>query len=336
MNVILLAVIVLTADPVALVPFEAPKFGVKTAIPVAWPIAVRERDDRIFVALIPQSDPDRPGVVACELGLAPETLDEYRTRLDGAAQRNVRPGGKLTRNEVVKASNGERLETIWEFQPRGVGLWRELSVRVVAHRQMYTFTLNADEKTYPDAKVAFDTLIESTTFTAPNTGATADAKIKGRWLQREFGFAIDLPDGWAPVLAPNEVALFYANGSAHGIWSDNVLVLGSEGRPIDLADVARTLPDQLREVEPKCEVVSCGLVDQGKIKALETVVRTQRGPFSMTVLERRFRGEKINYEVKYTIESKRFDELAPVLRKNLDSFGELPGGLQPGATKRSG
>ena len=29
--------------------------------------------------------------------------------------------------------------------------------------------------------------------------------------------------------------------------------------------------------------------------------------------------------MKYTVESKRFDELAPVLRKSLDSFGEVPG-----------
>ncbi len=27
------------------------------------------------------------------------------------------------------------------------------------------------------------------------------------------------------MLAPSEVALLYANGPAHGIWSDNVLVL---------------------------------------------------------------------------------------------------------------
>ena len=45
----------------------------------------------------------------------------------------------------------------------------------------------------------------------------------------------------------------------------------------------------------------------------------------MTVLERRFRGDRFDYEVKYTVESKRFDALAPALRKSLDSFGEVPG-----------
>jgi hypothetical protein len=47
----------------------------------------------------------------------------------------------------------------------------------------------------------------------------------------------------------------------------------------------------------------------------------------MTVLERRFRGERFDYEVKYTVESKRFDAMAPALRKSIESFGELPGSV---------
>src|SRR5437763_17212887 len=89
--------------------------------------------------------------------------------------------------------------------------------------------------------------------------------------------------------------------------------------------MAREVPGQLRQVEPDCEVLLCQVVKQGPREALETVVRTRRGPFSMTVIERRFRGDRFDYEVKYTVESKRFDELAPTLRKSLDSFGELPG-----------
>ena len=50
----------------------------------------------------------------------------------------------------------------------------------------------------------------------------------------------------------------------------------------------------------------------------------------MTVIERRFRGERFDYEVKYTVESKRFDELVPGFRKSFDSFREMPGDV-PGA-----
>ena len=79
-------------NPSDTTPFEAPKFGVKVAIPTAWPVAVRERDEYVFVAKVPQGDPDRPGAAACELGLAPESLEEYRTRIEGSAKRGDRPG----------------------------------------------------------------------------------------------------------------------------------------------------------------------------------------------------------------------------------------------------
>ena len=52
----------------------------------------------------------------------------------------------------------------------------------------------------------------------------------------------------------------------------------------------------------------------------------------MTVIERRFRGDRFDYEVKYTVETKRFDQLAPKLRESLDSFREMPGEV-PGAAR---
>jgi hypothetical protein len=240
----------------------------------------------------------------------------------------------LIRNEVVRGPKGEQLETVWEYRPAGGLLWRERIVRIVAHRQMYTFTLNTDDATFPHAQAAFDALVAATELAPPNTGADRLDPKENRWAQREFKFALDLPDGWQPVLAPSQVALFFANGPAHGIWSDNVLVLAQEHRDLDLHELARTVPDELRQVEPNCEVLTCEVVKQGALDALETVVRTRRGPFSMTILERRFRGRRLDYEVKYTVESKRFDDLAPTLRKSLDSFTELPGPA-PAAPGRS-
>jgi hypothetical protein len=314
------------------VPFDAPKFGIRTALPKEWPIAVREKDAYIFVAKVPQADADRPGAAACELGLAPETLEEYRVRIERNAQRGKHPG-TLARNEVVKSPKGERLETIWEFRPKPGTLWRELSVRLLANRQMYTFILNVDEPTYASVRAAFDQVIDATVFSPPNTGADLLDRATNRWVQREFKFALELPRDWQPALAPDEVALFYANGPAHGIWSDNALVIAQAHREQNLGDLAKTLPEQLRAVEPNCEVLSCQVVKQGKGEALETVVRTQRGPFSMTILERRFKGERFDYEAKYTVESKRFDALAPFLRKSLDSFTEVPGAVPTGPSK---
>ena len=215
-------------------PFEAPKYGVATRIPKDWPIAVHEEEDRIFVAIIPQKDFDRPGVAACELAPAPESLDDYRTRIDTTAKRNGRPSGKLASNRVIKDARGERLETIWEFHPDAGGFWREVSVRVIANRQLYTFILNVEDSIYAKVRPAFDALVAATTFTAPNTGADLLAKASNRWIQREYKFALDLPEGWGPVLAPSEVALLFANGPPHGVWSDNLLVLAhphQERRP---------------------------------------------------------------------------------------------------------
>src|SRR5262249_14635716 len=283
-------------------PFEAPKYGVTTRIPKAWTIAMHEQEDRIFVAIIPQQDFDRPGVAACELALAPESLDDYRTRIDSSAKRNGRPSGKLATNRLIKDAGGERLETIWEVHPDAGGFWREVSIRVIANRQLYTFILNVEDSVYSKVRPAFDALIGATSFSAPNTGTDLLVKASNRWIQREYKFALDLPDGWGPALAPSEVALLFANGPPHGVWSDNLLVLAHAHRNDDLHDLAKKLPEQLRREDPHCEIVSCAVVEQGKVPALETVVRTNRGPFSMTVIERRFRGGRFDYEVKYTVE----------------------------------
>jgi hypothetical protein len=315
------------------VAFEAPKFGVRVEIPKGWEVAIRERDEYVFVAKVPQGDPERPGAVACELGLAPESLEEYRSRIEANARRGGGPG-TLVRNELVKGPKGERLESQWEFRPAPAEVWRELKVRVVAHRQLYTFTLNVDDATWPKARPAFDALVASAALTPPNTGADLADRARNRWVQREFKFALDLPEGWKPALAPAEVALFYANGPAHGVWADNALVIAQPHRKLDLEALARDFPDQLRAAEPNCEVLSCRVVPQGKGEALETVVRTRRGPFSMTILERRFKAERFDYEVKYTVESKRFDELAPALRKSLESFAEVPVPVPPAGPGR--
>ncbi len=177
-------------------------------------------------------------------------------------------------------------------------------------------------------------MIIATSFSTPNTGADLLTKTSNRWIQREYKFAVDLPAGWSPVLAPSEVALLFANGPSHGVWSDNLLVLAHPHRKVDLQELAKQLPEDLRREDPKCEILACKVVSQGKVQALETIVRTSRGPFSMTIIERRFRGLRFDYEVKYTVESKRFDELAPKFQQSFESFREHPGEVPAaGSTK---
>ena len=159
-------------------------------------------------------------------------------------------------------------------------------------------------------------------------------KASNRWVQREYKFALDLPEGWSPVLAPSEVALLFADGPAHGVWSDNLLVLAHPRGKTDLKDQAKELPDLLKQEDPNCEILSCKVISQGKTDGPRNRGAHRRGPFSMTVIERRFRGSRFDYEVKYTLESKRFDAMLPVLRKSLESFRELPG-PGPGGTGKA-
>ena len=80
---------------------------------------------------------------------------------------------------------------------------------------------------------------------------------------------------------------------------------------------------------------SCQRVPQGEIgDALETVVETQRGPFRITVLERRYPGRRYNYEIKFTVMTETFEQSADALRESADSFVEFlaPQDLKGGAT----
>src|SRR5262249_13618510 len=49
------------ADDAATQVLDAPKFGVKVSLPKSWEVAVRERGEYVFVAKIPQADPEKPG-----------------------------------------------------------------------------------------------------------------------------------------------------------------------------------------------------------------------------------------------------------------------------------
>ena len=305
--------------------FDSAKYGLTCPLPDSWEIVARERDDLVFIARVPQADPERPGAVGCELAVAPETLNDYRTRIA------ARPDPGLVLVELQDQDGVPRLVTVREFHPPFGGTWRERTVRRIAHGQLYTFRLNVDtdDPGFEAASKAFDLMVDGADFDPPDTGAARvdDAPDHAnRWLQDEFKFAIDLPEGWRPSLAPSRLALLFANGPAHGIWSDNLLVIARPLGRFDAERLVKDLPGLLRNEDPGSEVLGCSLIDQPGIgQGVETVARTERGPFSMTVLERRFRGERFEYEVKFTLESERFEGLAPELRRCLDSFGEVPG-----------
>lgn len=309
--------------------FESPLYGIRTSPPAAWPIVAREKDEMVFVCQIPQPErPDRPGVFACEIAIAPENLEEYRTRIEKNAQRgNAR--GELIVNEIRPAASSglpERLETVREFRLPDGETWRELSFLVIRGRHMYTFILNVEVSTLAKVRAVFEKAVASSEFTTPDSGA---ARVSGaptnRWINSEYQFVVDLPEGWAALLAPREVAILYANAPPKGIWADNMLILAAKKGSSDYIRLAETLAADLEAVDPTCKVRFSRVIRlKDDRQALETVVDVKRGPFAMTIHEWRFRGEKYDYELKFTVETPGYEALKPGMIKCFESFAELP------------
>jgi hypothetical protein len=309
--------------------FVSEKYGLKTRLPKAWPLLAREKNEYVFVCEIPQAKfPDRPGIMACELAMAPESLDEYRTRIDANAKRGGRKGS-LVKNEVKGGMEGglpERLESVWEFRLPTGEVWHEITVRVIRGRHLYSYVLNIENDMLQSARGRFDRTIAATAYSPPDAGARVVEGAKtNRFMQTEFHFVVDLPEGWAPLLAPNEIAILYANGKPKGIWADNMLVLARKPVREDYEKLSRTLAAELEAAEPGCKVKSCEVIrTKSGDPALQTEVEVRRGPFSMTILEWRFAGKRMNYELKFTVMSENYDKLKAEMVHCFESFQELP------------
>jgi hypothetical protein len=309
------------------------RYGIQVRAPQAWAPIDWGTNERAFVLSVPQDAGSRGGKVACELGVAPESLEEFRKRHqanDEAEQKLEKPRRKLVENRLEpldpqrygkeKAEQlGQRLVSVWQHEDDN-GVWFELRARVISHDTLYTFSLLSDEAHYDAYRADFEEMLKGATFTPPETGL--QRLPGGYWLQRDFRFALKLPPGWEPSFAPNDRVLFFATGVSHEVFTDNLLVLASPARPLELAALKQSYPEAIRAEDPKAEVI-CKLVPQGAGVALETVIHTQRGPLALTILERKFQSQRRNYEVKFTCESAEFKRIEAELRKSLDSFREL-------------
>ena len=310
------------------------RYGISVRVPQAWRLITWGRDAEAFALKLPQDSGSNSGIVSCELGVAPESLDDYRERIaiEAAGVAKDAPGSrKLVENrlEAVDATKygeelskklGERLVTIWEFDnEKGVHAF-DVRVRVVNDGTLYTFTLTTDEAHYDAYRLDFEEMLTSTRFSAPETGLRR--MPQGYWMQRDFRFALRLPEGWKPSFGPKDKVLFFATGKTHEVFTDNLLVLATPPRPLDLVALRESLPAEVKKQDEQAQVTT-SIVRQGPIEALETVVRTRRGSLDITILERRFRTAQRNYEVKFTCESGEFQKTEEQLRRALDSFVEV-------------
>lgn len=320
--------------------FESVRYGIKTRLPKGYPLIAREKNEYIFVCEIPQEQfPDRPGILACEIAIGPESLEEYRTRIEANAKRGNRKG-RLTSNKIlpkVVDHLPERLESVWEFRLPDGEVWHEVTVRVIQGKHLYSFVLNIEDAMLKLTRPKLDSVIAQSRFSTPDSGATqVIGASTNRWIQTEFNFVVDLPKDWSPLLAPNEAALLYANGKPKGIWADNMLVLATKAGKLDYEALSKTFAAELEAAEPGCKVLQCEVIKTKKGQlSLQTVVEVERGPFSMTIHEWRFPGERYNYELKFTVETSRYADLKPEMQKCFESFLELPQDSADGDRSRS-
>jgi hypothetical protein len=305
-------------------------YGLEVQVPGTWKLVTKSDEAMVFGFSIPNDARELEAGVKCEIGAAPESLEEYRSRIDRRAERQSVPGVSLKRNLIIPGEHRECLETEWAFEPPGRPAIHDLEVRVIANDQLYVFTLRAPEAVFDGLQSQFKSLVAAAKYSPPETGL--ELTQDGYCVQKKFRFGLKLPPGWRPSFPLSNESLFWATSKPKGIWNDNLLVIASKSQPLDLDSLAESLPDRLRQEDAQCTVKACRRVTQGKSgDALETVVETQRGPFRITVLERRYAGHRYNYEIKYTTTSEFFEKYADELRRSADTFVEF---VEPAAGDR--
>ncbi len=317
------------------------KYGVSCRVPQAWRLVGWAQDDAAFVLRLPQEKESHEGVVACELSLAPSSLDEFKKRHQAAdeaeqkraTEKKTEPRLTLKENAISKLDAkkfntertkgwSDRLDTMWEV-PREDGAKNyELRTRIIRDDVLYTFVLESDGEHFEAYRLDFEEMLATVKLTAPDTGL--QKMPSGYWLQKAYKFALELPDGWKPAFGPNDKVIFFAKGKTHEVFTDNLLVLASEKKALDFEQLKTSMQQQLAVTHPAAKleqkVVRFG---PAGAEALETAIHFKQGPFELSILEWRFTGPSRNYEMKFTTTTKEFDASAAAFRKSLESFVEV-------------
>lgn len=326
---------------------DVPRYGVHVRVPQGWDLVDWSRDDTAFVCDVPQDGNSPVGHASCKITVAPENLEAYQKQFaaEGKAAfelpvTKTKPQQTLLRNDIEKLAPttareelvkkfGRRLTTDWEYVNIDGVRWYERRVLLIGDGMLYTFMLDSDESHYDAYLPDFDDMVAAADIKTLEIGLVRAGE--GYWLQQDYRFALKLPPGWRPVFSPDNRILFYAAGSAHGLFSDNLGVLASPSKPLEFDKLLLEMPVDVKRLDADADV-TCKLVVQGKVTAFETLIHTKRGSTPVTILERRFGTDTRNYEVKITCERETFQKIEAELRATLDGFVELPPPAKAGET----
>ena len=312
---------------------EVKRFGICVRVPQAWRLISWARDSDAFVLRLPQDSAASKGYVQCQLGVAPDRLGDL---LKGeqpvqplAADRPLKARLLESRIEPLAAAPlgarlagrvPERLLATWELENEAGDRSFGIRCRMICHGTLYSFTLLTDEAHYEAYRLDFEDMLASAQFSLPETGL--ERMAGGLWLQRDFRFALRLPEGWKPAFGPSDKALLFATGPRREVLTDSLVVEATPARPLDLEQLKTTLPAELSQRDPRARA-TCKIVPQADTFAVEMRISTWQGQIPVSVLERRFRTAKRNYIVRFTCETGRLEQLEPEFIKSLASFVEV-------------
>lgn len=308
---------------------DVKRFGICVRVPQAWRLISWARDSDAFVLRLPQDSSASKGYVQCQLGVAPEHLSDL---LKGeqpvqplAADRPLKSRLLESRVEPVAAARQaaqvpERLVASWELENDAGDRSFGIRCRMICHGTLYSFTLLTDEAHYEAYRLDFEDMLDSAQFSVPETGL--ERLAGGLWLQRDFRFALRLPEGWKPAFGPSDKTLLFATGPRHESLTDSLVVEATAAHALDLEKLKATLPAELNQRDPRARA-TCEIVPQGTTFALETRISTWQGQVPVSVLERRFRTAKRNYIIRFTCETGRLEQQLPEFMKSLASFVEV-------------
>jgi hypothetical protein len=223
-------------------------YGVRVWAPMAWRTIGEPHDECAFLMQTADSGDEAVCYLACELGIAPAGLDEFRRRhetADERAQQGDMPRRRLTTSDlyewaavpvdILPDEERERLDCQWTYAPRdGAPAVIEQRSYVIRNGSLYTFILTGPEDAFAANAKDFEAMIRSARFAPADTGL--QRLPDGYWMQREYRFAMKLPEDWRPAFAPNDHALFFATGPTQEVFTDNPF-------PMATVDDAIVLPD---------------------------------------------------------------------------------------------
>ncbi len=304
---------------------EAARYGVTVRHPPGWQLTNLQRGTQVFQLGLPEDHPQEPaGNVSCEIGAAPQSLSDFQKRLTTRAD-GVPTDRKLVENTLLEPRlNGKRaeiLEAIWMFTRPRQKVCYELQRLVISNCQLYTFTLTIDEGHFDAYRLDFARMVETAEFSPIDSGL--DLVPGGYWMQRDFHFGVVLPEGWRPALGASEKTLYFATGASKQTFTENLSIMAAPRQPIPFEMLRAELPGQIIKTQPNNRVVRCEILPWGKQRMLEVVIQTPQGDVPTTTVERRIQGERMNYELRFTVRTETFNTQEKQLQTSADSFREF-------------